>query len=324
MKIKIRKDYLILVIIIVILLLYLFLRNPNKIQYELPRLQSLDKDSISKIEIKKTTGTIELHKKDKHWFIVPHNYPVDQTKIDNILETIGNLTLTALISESKNYAMYDLDQENKIGIIVYKDNDILREFSLGKSADTYKHTFVKLVSDSRVYQADKDFRSDFDIEIDAWRDKSVMKFDDNEITAIDIISDGEKINFVKKIKPLEIKPKETKDREKTDKPKEEEMWMMANGKPGNKEKLNSLINLCKDLVCEKYIEGKSKGNLKNPVYQVVFHGSKNYTLAVFAKSKKNGEKYPAISSENSYPFLLTSYKAEDIMKKPEDLKKPEK
>jgi len=33
----------------------------------------------------------------------------------------------------------------------------------------------------------------------------------------------------------------------------------------------------------------------------------------------NKGNYPAISSENPYPFLLASYKADQIMKKPEDL-----
>ncbi len=38
---------------------------------------------------------------------------------------------------------------------------------------------------------------------------------------------------------------------------------------------------------------------------------------------KEGGKYPALSSENEYPFLLAMYSAERIMKKPEELMKQE-
>jgi len=62
-------------------------------------------------------------------------------------------------------------------------------------------------------------------------------------------------------------------------------------------------------------------------------GSKDYMIKIFPKLEKKedekeegsgAEKYPAISSENSYPFLLTSWKAEQVMKKPEDLIEEEK
>ena len=42
-------------------------------------------------------------------------------------------------------------------------------------------------------------------------------------------------------------------------------------------------------------------------------------ISIFKKLENNGNNYPAISSCNPYPFLLSSYKAEDIMKDPKDL-----
>ncbi len=43
-------------------------------------------------------------------------------------------------------------------------------------------------------------------------------------------------------------------------------------------------------------------------------GHKVYRLSIFEKKEKDGKEYPAVSSQNEYPFLLPAWRVDKIMK----------
>ncbi len=317
--VKPRTELIILAVAIVAMLLYLLLRDPDRINYHLPALPAIARADLSRIDISKNGQTIRLEKKDGRWLIQPQGYVSDMVKMETIEDAICNLRLTALVSESGNFFPYGLDPENEIVVKAYENERLLREFSVGNVASTYSHTFVKLAGDRRVFHAGKSFRSDFDRKIDDLRDTIVLQFDKNEIAAIEISSGAEKILFSKNVKPVDVKPNEEKPQDQAAPPKTEESWLMANGRPGNLSELNGIIEQASKLNCEGFIAGKSKEDFREPVYTVSFKGSRDYRLTIFQKAEKE-TAYPALSSESPYPFLLSSYKAENIMKKPDILK----
>jgi hypothetical protein len=318
--IKAKNEYIILGVVMVAMLLYLVLRNPDRINYQLPGLSSITRNEISRIDIVKAGQTIRLEKKDSQWSIQPQGFTADPAKINTIVDAIFDLRLTALVSESKNYFPYGLDNENKIVVKAYKNEQVLREFLIGNAASTYSHTYVKLVNDPRVFHARNSFRGDFDQKIDSLRDKTVLKFDKNEISAVEISSATEKILFSKNVKPIEVKADEKKAPGQVVPPPGEESWLMADGKPGNTGELNAIIDQTSQLTCEQFLEGKTKDDFQAPIYTVLLKGRKDFQLSIYQKEEK-AISYAAISSESPYPFLLSSYTADNIMKKPELLKK---
>jgi len=100
---------------------------------------------------------------------------------------------------------------------------------------------------------------------------------------------------------------------------QEETWISPDGTKGNKDNINSILSAISSLRCDEYIEGKNKEDFKEPVYTVILKGNKDYTLKIFEKEDKEDGKYPCFSSENAYPFLISTYSAESIIKKPEEL-----
>jgi hypothetical protein len=314
---KTKNEYIILGVVIAALLLYLVLRNPDQLNYQLPGLPSIVKNEISRIDMTRAGETIRLEKKENRWSIQPQGFLSDQTKVDAIMDAIFNLRLTALVSESKNYSPYGLDQANEIMVKVYKNEQLLREFSVGNAASTYNHTYVKLTNDPRVFHARNSFRNDFDQKVDDLRDKIVLKFDKNEISAIEISSAAEKILFTKNIKPVAVNP--SQGQAQAGPPKTEESWLMTDGKPGNSNELTGIIDQTSQLTCEKFIADKTKADLTAPIYTVLLKGRKDFTLSIFQKAEKE-TSYAAVSSESPYPFLLSSYTVDSIMKKPELLK----
>jgi hypothetical protein len=317
-SVKLKTETVILGAVIAALLLYLALRDPDRVNYRLPDLPAVAAGEIDRIDIARANASIRLEKKDGQWLIQPRGFLSDADKIRAILGDAAGLSLTALVSESGNYFPYGLDKENEIKVGVYKGQRLLREFSVGSAASTYSHTFVKLAGDPRVFHARKSFRSDFDQTVDGLRDKNVLRFAKDDITAVEITTAGGKVHFKKIIKPVAVTAAE-KAAGRAEPPATEASWVMADGKTGNAGELNAIIDQTAQLACEGFIEGKTGEDFKDAVYTVLLKGRKDLLLSIFAKAEKE-VSYPAVSSESPYPFLLSAYKAESIMKKLADLK----
>jgi hypothetical protein len=320
-----KFEYILLGIVILSLVLYLFLRNPDKIQYSIPEIDSISVEDVSKLELIKADETITLEKKDEEWLIVPQGYPADKEKVNKMAKEISELTLTDVISESKSgYSKYGLDQKEGIRARAYGQKEVIREFTIGKQAPTYRHTFVRILDDTRVFQARNSFRSQFEQTVDNLRNKTVMKFDPAEIREIELKQGKESLLFSKQMEKVEIKaqPNDTEGKQSTEKspqPQEVEIWVTPDGTRAKTETMKSLITDLSNLRCLKFEEDKMKSDLTNPVYSIVLKGNESYTLNLFPKNKEADDSYPAITSVSAYPFFLSSYKAESLMKKPEDI-----
>jgi hypothetical protein len=183
---KFKKEYLILILIIAALLAYLFMRSADRTFYELPPIASLEQNQITKIEISKGGDSIALNKKDNKWYLEPQGYIADTKKVTDMLNVFGAFTLTTLVSESKDYGRYELTDEKGITVKAWQQEALKRNFDIGKPASSFRHTFVRLDGDSRVFHARGNFRSTFDLTADNLRDKNVLSFKPADIREIQI------------------------------------------------------------------------------------------------------------------------------------------
>ena len=318
-----KKELIIIGAIIVVLVGYLLLKQVNKMHYDIPKLEPVKIEDIDKIELKKGSTVITLVKKNNLWTIQPQGFPTETEKVKKITETISKIHLTDLASKSKNDALYELDNEKGVQVKAFQKDKVLRDFVVGKAASTYGHTFVKIKGDDNIYYALESFRDQFDIKTDDLRDKKIMKVDSNEISEVEIDTAGTKFLFTKKAIPgaPEVKNPGPNAPDNTE-------WVTPDGKKGNKPAIDSIIGQLSDFQCEGYIEGKTKQDFvtMNPVFSLRAKGNKDYILVFYPKpelkpdEKPTGEeKYPTLSPQSAYPFYVMSWKAEQIIKKPEDL-----
>jgi hypothetical protein len=322
---KIKKEYLILFILIITLSLYLVLRRTDRKQYRLPDMSQVSTSEMSRVEISKSHETILLEKKEGLWTISPGGYPADAGKIKGILDTIGNLTLTTLISESKSYERYDLHKEKRIGLKAWAGDELKREFDVGKVAPSFSHTFVKLAGDERVYHARENFRGRFDKTVEDLRDKAVLRFGQEEIQKLDITKGKNSIALIRKSPPVEVSTSQEGEARDKKPSRVESMWQTPEGKEADESKLRTLLATLSSLNCSGYLEGRKKGDFTDPVYTIQLQGAKAYALSIFEKTEKEDKTWPAVSSDNAYPFLLPDFQANRIMIPPEQLlRKPDK
>ncbi len=315
---KFKKEYLILVLIIAALAAYLFMRSADRTFYELPQISALEQNQITRIEISKGSGSIVLNKKDNKWNLEPHGYIADAKMVKDMLDVLGSLTLTTLVSESKDYGRYELSDGKKITVKVWQQDALKRNFDIGKPASSFRHTFVRLDGDSRVFHARDNFRDKFDLTTDSLRDKNVLSFKPPDIREIQIIRDQTELKMNRSQVPVTQQP------EKSDTAPQVALkfeWQSSDGAQGNGPNLNRLLATLSNLNCETYINDRRKETFSAPVYAVKLKGGQDYELNVFAKLQKDDESYPAVSSASDYPFFLSDSQVKQIMKNPAELLK---
>jgi hypothetical protein len=322
---KVKKEYGILVAIMVALVLYLALHEREKTHYRLPELPRVAGTEISKIDISKLDTSIVLTKKDDRWYLAPEGYPADKSKIKNMLAIIENLSLTVMVSESKNYTRYDLDTDKKLTVRAWAGEKLRREFEVGKAAPSHRHTFVTLAGDARVYHAQGNFRGKFDQTAENFRDRTVLSFVRTEIGGIHITKGEQSILLSRTEIPVEVSTGQKPDAGEKPSLKPEMLWQSADGKKGDESAIDRLLTALSNLRCQKYVEDRKREDFKDPIYNVKLKGAQEYSLSIFAKPDKKAKSYPAISSQSDFPFLLSDGQAGKIMEEPDELlEKPDK
>ncbi len=195
---KLKKEYALLGIVILALGIYLFLNDQDRVHYTLPETPRIETADITRVEIRKAGGNLTLKRADDGWRLTPGDYPADSAQVERMLQSVAELTVTALVSESQSYARYDLDPERRIDVRAYNKDRLVRQFTVGKAASTFRHTHVLLGEDKNVYHAAGSFRWEFDKAVDELRDKTVLAFERSAVTAIDLTAEGQQVVVTKK------------------------------------------------------------------------------------------------------------------------------
>jgi hypothetical protein len=305
---KLKKEYLILILIIAALSTYLLVRSSDRTRYQLPKLEALKQSDISKIEISKDGNSVILKKRDDQWYIEPAGYLADRTKVNAMLNVLQSLALTALVSESKDYNRYDLNAEKRITVKAWQQSTLKRNFDIGKAATSFRHTFVRLDGDSRVYHARDNFRSKFDFTIDDLRDRTVLSFKTSDIQQVQIIKDEASVKLVRSKVPATPSATQQQKSESASAAAVRFEWRDDAGQKANEQNLNRLLTALGDLKCADYINDRSKDAFSAPIYTAKLKGIQDHQLEIFARLKEDDKKYPAVSSGSDYPFWLSENK----------------
>ena len=316
---KLKKEYIILILIIIGLSAYLLMRSSDRSLYQLPELEGLQQSEISKIEISQGGNSFILKKRDNQWYLEPAGYLADEIKVNAMLNVFEALALTALVSESEDYNRYDLHAEKRISVKAWQQTTLKRNFDIGKAASSFRHTFVRLNGDSRVFHAGDNFRSKFDFTIEDLRDKTVLSFKTTDIQQIEVIKDAHSAKLVRSKVPVKPVAGQQQKADTAPAPVVKFEWQNEDGQKGNESKLNQLLTTLGNLKCADYINDRQKDTFSAPIYAVKLKGMQDYQLEIFTRLQTDDKKYPAISSESDYPFWLSENKVQQIMINPAEM-----
>ncbi|MBW2336888.1 MAG: DUF4340 domain-containing protein [Deltaproteobacteria bacterium] len=318
---KVKKEFIILAVVIIALTVYLVMRSSDRTQYRLPDVPQAAAKDISRLQITRGQTTIIINKKDDKWYIAPDEFPADANKVKNMLNAVEKLTLTALVSESKNYNLYDLNEDKKLNVKAWQGEDLKRDFDLGKTASSFRHTFVRPAGDERVFHARGNFKNNFDFSVDDLRDKLVLALNPADIKLIQVIKDQQTLTISKSQAPVVVDNTEAEKKSDPAPGAKKSAWQAADGRPVEETAVNQLLNAVSDLRCEKFINDRQKEDFTSPLFTLQLKGGQEYSLTIFAKTAEKDTDFPAVSSGSNYPFLLSGSLVESIMIDPSEILK---
>jgi hypothetical protein len=267
--------------------------------------------------ITKADMSIELTKKDEQWLIKPKDYPANTVTVKNMLNAAANLTATALVSETGIYERYDLDSTKRTTVKMFNGQELEREFSIGKAAPTFQHTFVLLAGDDNVYHARGNLATTFNQTIESLRDKKVLSFEKDQITAIEIRK-GDQSRVISK-KEIEAKPQDDSQEEKTPQPTKTK-WADESSQTVNNPAVDSLLNNMSGLTCDTFLADDAKAGLKDAAWTLTFKsGQGDFSVSLFEKDEQTPPNYKAASSGSRYAFLLNENRVKNFEKNIEKL-----
>jgi hypothetical protein len=280
----------------------------------------VERNDITKIEIMGAEKTIELNRQGSDWKISPHAYPADASKVKDMLDVFTEFTLTALVSESKNYQIYELDDTQRTRVKAWAKDRVVAEFDVGKAVSSFRHTFVKLPGNSNVYHARGNFRRKFDVSIDDLRDKVVLSFASDTIQEI-AVQQGETLSIFRKISPTpeDEQPDSSGAEEKPQPLPEKKKWVNEKNEMADESVVSRILSTLADLKCDTYIDGKTKTDLGQPVYTIRLKGTQEHSLSLYNALEESDEQYPASSSDNPFLFMLPKWRVDNIMKAPAEI-----
>jgi hypothetical protein len=318
---KLKKENLILLLIIAALSAYLLMHSRNQTHYELPRPAQADSQQIDRLVVTKNGQDFELNKKDEQWTVGPKAYAADSVKVKNMVKAAVDLTITDLISESGSYERYDLTDDKKIDIQAFAGGKMVRNFSVGKAAPTYQHTFVQLADNPKIYNARGQLNHIFDHTVSNLRDLTVLSFDKDAIAEMAIEKGSQSLTLTKKEIPPEEKAQPS-DEEKAEEKKDADtqpqpQWQGPDGKPADQSTVQRLVADLSNFKCNAFMDDDAAKDLKDktPRWTLTLKaGEKNHSLSVFDNPDSEAAEFQALSSSGPYAFTIAKSKEESIEK----------
>lgn len=299
---KIKKEYILLFLIIAVLVLYIAFRNENRVQYEIPEVAELKQESISSIVVQHSDEEVVLIKENDQWLIGSDKYIADSYKIEKMIHFLQKPVLITVVSDSKDYMRYGLDDKNRVTVKALSGENQQRLVEIGYHTDVRNYTFIKLENDHRVYHAREDLRDIFSTDIDDVRDKTVLSPDIDKVDFIQLSKDGKKLTVSKK----EVSFAGEENKNTTG------QWETDDGEVIEASTMSSLIDDLSKIKCSEYLYDIKEDEMGNQLYMIIVKDENEHVLTVYPKKE---DDYTAVSSDNPTPFNLYSWRIDNIIEK---------
>ena len=168
-----------------------------------PFVQTLD--AAQKITLQIGSGKLELNREGSNWTVGTgsggEHFRADATgKIAMMLGQLKALQVEDEIADRADRASeYQVDAASGIQVSVYGTNgNLLAEGILGKQVQDYTHIYFKYPNKPSVYLARGATRRDLeDIQVNSWRDKTLLDVPEDHVEAVYIEGPGFKTPLVR-------------------------------------------------------------------------------------------------------------------------------
>ncbi|MBN1886298.1 MAG: DUF4340 domain-containing protein [Candidatus Krumholzibacteriota bacterium] len=310
---KMKREYIALVCVIAALVLYIALRSGDRTHYDLPALDAVAGDEITKIVITRADTSFAIERMDDRWLIRPGDYEADGATVDRMVEALGAFDLQALVSETGSYARYGFSPEETIGVEAWVGDRRVRSVGIGKGSTNTRHTFVRIEGDDGVYQAGGGMRATFDLSVDKLRNKTIATLDRESIDRIEVAGEN---GFT--LMKVPVAAETDTAAAVTQMAPPGSAWRTLDGQEADEAAVGRLVGAVANLRADGFVYGAEAGDLSSPVYEMtVAAGERRVTLGILAK--RDDGTHVVVASSSGHPFYVSEWRAGQLMKSLDDL-----
>lgn len=297
-RIKLNSTIILLIILIVLTGGYLgwqYFKGKADEKVEELIFGNFDTTQITKIEVSHQQANVEnlaiIDLKDNQWLVTSQNsLPADQTIIANILTTLPQVKIQALVSANPLKQPEYLVDSSGSHVKIYRGEKAIFDFYAGKNGPVFSTGYFRWENSNQVYLISENLQVLFGQS--DWSDKKVVAIDKTLVT---------KISWQY--------PSSSFDLEKVD-----NKWQI-NNQEANNEKVDTLLNSLANLTAQEV--AWAKNDLAPAQGLILTLEAGNLTKLFINKNKDN---YLIRKEGDNREFTIGSYLYEQIAKRVSEFK----
>ena len=312
-----RQNLILLIGLIIFASIVLLVERPfenrkQKVSEEaLPLFPDLKLEEVKKVEIKKNNTVTTIRKQDNRWYVAgKEDYPADLDQVERMIKKIQELKKSNLASRKKDkHPLFEVEEGKglEVSLLGEKEN-LLARLLIGKTGPDFLSTYIRRADSDEVYLWEEYLRTDFDREVNGWRDRTILEFNPGEVLALSI-------NKAKENENISL----TKDTQGNWHLEEPFSRLAENSRV---EKL--LANLVELRAADFPDEEKELGlsGIDNPTYQISLKLKDNRNNILTIGNKKEDSPYYYVKSDQKkYLFLVYENTVKNLIPEVKELEK---
>ncbi len=291
------KNKLIQLAVIGTLLVLIILARLSGPGERIPLLQPWE-GTLTRIEIQVPGETVSVHYRNDAWTLGEEGYPADAGKITRMADALNMLRIEELVSKRGDLERYELDEGRFIEVKAYDGEELLRSIRIGKEAERGIGAYITVSGLSGIFLAGEDLRSLFDTSTDELRNRQVLALNPADIIAVNVQGPEDLYSIRRSAS-------------------ENEAWQIPEAGAGfpDQNKVEQFIGQLARISAVDFTGPvDTEGSDPGWIFSIQDQES-TYELRIFGPVAENENAYLCTSSQSGESFTISSYKAEQLMRK---------
>lgn len=253
----------------------------------------IDSLSVDKIEIKSPTGSVVLQKNGVEWFVQePVAYHADQSTVATFLHDSKSMEMKNVVSNKpEKHSVFQVDSTGT-QVKIYEKGAEKVSFIIGKPTSTYSEMYARRSGSNDVVIVSGASAYGFSRPVSQWRDKVIFSTARENIKEV-------RYQYGDTTFVLAVK---------------DSIWMIGKD-TANAEVVSNLLTSLSSVLAEDFIDTVVTRQPK-PTAQIAYGGAQLTFFFI-----KQDQKYLVQSTLSPQWFEMPSWRANEILKRKQDLRK---
>ena len=270
-------------------------------------IAKLTADGFDTLEVTKGKENTVLKKEgDAYKIVKPMAYPADKDAAKLAFEALTKMDFATIVSDQKSrQGEFELGEDG-LRVIVKKGETVLADLRVGKT--TNQMTMIRVEGKDEVWSTSGLFKYQFDKDSTAWRDKSIISFDEKDAEKLQITAKGGAKIILSKPAPRDAGPA----------PEWQVVESSVKVEPFDKSVAGGVASQLATWKANEFADGAKpeETGLGTPELTVTVSLKSGKQQTALIGNKKGAEDWYVKSADNAQVFLVKKYNLDRIYKRP--------